>query len=384
MLMRSACLLLVIVGLLLLLALGGFLLLTYRELAPLSEAADAFLTRVGTSQYEEAYTSTSEAYRTAVPRERFVAAMRELQIDRFASASWKSRTRDGVAGRVTGTFTTRDGSAVPLTVQLVLEDEVWRVSHLGREAESSAPVTPPVPRDEALRELVMETLRAFLAAVQARDFTAFSTRCSGGMQSSHTPEELATAFEACLEGTLDVRCILSEAPELEVPGAGEGTSPLQVICTFPEGRLQVELSYVPEGGRWMLGGIGVAPTPGAERLPMPDPEELLQLVEGTLLAFNRAVVSKDFTAFHASLAEPLRLQSTPASWLEDFSQFVEQGIDFSGIEGEYPVLPATELTESGILEVTGMYLEQGLQFELAFLPEGGSWKVYSIQVRAME
>jgi hypothetical protein len=155
---------------------------------------------------------------------------------------------------------------------------------------------------------------------------------------------------------------------------------------------------------------------------LPSERQLQQLVETTLMDFNKSVQKADFSEFFASVSDrwkyrgkdpralsysgtdPRRLQeSDPTNTAQRltiealksaFQPFVEAKIDLSPLKGKPMTLdePA-RLTSDGVLTMGGHYKEfvfQGgfppqprrITFKMEYVFEGSSWKLFGVTINA--
>ena len=163
-------------------------------------------------------------------------------------------------------------------------------------------------------------------------------------------------------------------------GLAEGT-----VTTRRGGTKPVSVRLAREDGRWAVTGMsyGGAELTTAARPAVPSDEELERLTAETLLDFNRAVKTRDFTAFHEKLADVWKKEVTPEQLQTAFHQFLDQDVDIGPIRGVKPRLarPAA-VNENGTIIVSGQYPIQPspVRFGLEFAREGGAWKLSRIKV----
>ena len=86
---------------------GGGIFAIFAITQPVVDASEQFLTLVGQDKTKEAYAFTSEAYRARQDEAAFTAAVKQLELTDFASATWNSRNVNNDQGNVAGTVTTR-------------------------------------------------------------------------------------------------------------------------------------------------------------------------------------------------------------------------------------------------------------------------------------
>ncbi|WP_428675050.1 hypothetical protein [Reyranella sp.] len=133
-----------------------------------------------------------------------------------------------------------------------------------------------------------------------------------------------------------------------------------------------------------LVGVLALATPSLAQNRVPGERPLEALVKVSLLSFNDANVTGNFTVFHAKLSKPFRQQFTPERLQETFKSFAEQQIDFDIIAAYKPVYePAALVNGDGRLIVKGYFPTEPTRvlFDLAFIPSDGEWKLISIHVK---
>lgn len=117
---------------------------------------------------------------------------------------------------------------------------------------------------------------------------------------------------------------------------------------------------------------------------VPGERALEALVKATLLSFNDANVTDNYTVFHAKLSKPFRQQFTPEKLKETFKTFADKDIDFDIIAAYKPVYdPAPKVDDDGRLLVGGHFPTEPARvvFDLKFIPSDGEWKLISINVK---
>jgi len=161
------------------------------------------------------------------------------------------------------------------------------------------------------------------------------------------------------------------------------------IRTQGGGRVPAAIVLVKSDGNWLVYSLrfteaGVSPgarTPAGTL----DQAAMKRLALRALLDFNDAVQRKDFTAFHASLARPMREKYTPQALQGVFQTFVDQKIDLAPIRAVEPVFEPAEarVSASGELPLKGRFPTQPSQvhFDLSYVMEGGEWRLIGINVR---
>ena len=117
---------------------------------------------------------------------------------------------------------------------------------------------------------------------------------------------------------------------------------------------------------------------------VPSERGLEALVKATLLTFNDANVTGNYEVFHAKLSKPFREQFSVERLAQRFQEFNKKHIDFDVIAALKPAYdPAPKVDDEGRLLVKGHFPTEPLRvnFDLAFIPSDGEWKLISINVK---
>lgn len=128
----------------------------------------------------------------------------------------------------------------------------------------------------------------------------------------------------------------------------------------------------------------------ASKGEMPSDKELQEMVKETLLEFNDAVQSDDFTNFHEKICAPWKEQATPEDLRATFKEFIDEDINIASISSkDAQFSPAPEVgREVGYktLKIKGHYSTRPnlTKFELNYIPQGKEWKLSKIIVDTTE
>lgn len=141
---------------------------------------------------------------------------------------------------------------------------------------------------------------------------------------------------------------------------------------------------------------GTPPTPAtptytkadASKKQIPSDAEMQEMIKTTVLDFNSAVQSQDFTDFHANSSKALQRTANPAKMKETFQQFIDGEMNISSISSMTAKItsPAKLENRSGynIFSVSGEYPTYGVNttFDLQYVAEGKDWKLLLIKIYA--
>lgn len=116
---------------------------------------------------------------------------------------------------------------------------------------------------------------------------------------------------------------------------------------------------------------------------LPTERGLEALVKSSLLSFNDANVTGNYTVLHAKLSKPFRQQFPPEKLKQTFKEFADKNIDIDLIAALKPSYdPAPVVDDNGKLIVKGSFPTEPARviFELDFIPSDGEWKLVRINV----
>lgn len=117
---------------------------------------------------------------------------------------------------------------------------------------------------------------------------------------------------------------------------------------------------------------------------VPSDRVLEALVKTSLLTFNDANVTGNYSVLHAKLSGPFRQQFSAERLKETFKEFSTKHIDFDIIAAMSPTYdPKPEVNADGKLLVAGTFPTEpsSLHFELDYIPSDGEWKLIRINVK---
>jgi ABC-type glycerol-3-phosphate transport system substrate-binding protein len=117
---------------------------------------------------------------------------------------------------------------------------------------------------------------------------------------------------------------------------------------------------------------------------VPSERALEALVKASLLSFNDANITGNYTVFRDKLSKPFRDQFSPERLKETFKDFNQKHIDIEVVAAFKPtyVAPPT-IDAEGKLQVKGYFPTDPVRvnFELDFIPSDTEWKLVLIHVK---
>ena len=135
----------------------------------------------------------------------------------------------------------------------------------------------------------------------------------------------------------------------------------------------------------LLVGAGFAAPSARAQAPRPaqiDRNGTLTLIRATLLALDDANKTGNYTVMR-DLGSPGFAANSAATLAEIFAKLRKDGLDLSAVavlEPQLTVLPQVEA--NGMMRMAGFFpsVARQVNFELAFAPVSGQWKLFAISV----
>ena len=222
-------------------------------IAAVGKPADDFLTLVGNGDTTGAYQSGASGLRSADTPEQFAAFVKSSRLDQYRSSSWNKFNIVNSQGTVEGTVTLKDGSTVPLKVNLVNEGG-WKVLGLELTGGGANKPRPVAPTEAEAKKLVNRDVGEFRKAVEGNDFTRLHASLHSQFREAKSVEQLRDAFKAFVDGNEDLSGVGGVEPTLNKAPALGGDGVLTVEGVYPSRPVQVLflLEYASEGGDWKL------------------------------------------------------------------------------------------------------------------------------------
>ncbi|MBT5016248.1 hypothetical protein HN748_05315 [Candidatus Peregrinibacteria bacterium] len=109
---------------------GGCVVLVFTLTAGLPAAADDFFMTAAQGDMQAAYDQTSVGFKEEVTLLQMVDFLDYTGLDGYESASWYNRSFENDIGYLEGTVTTTEGQAIPLFIDLLKEQDTWKIYYM--------------------------------------------------------------------------------------------------------------------------------------------------------------------------------------------------------------------------------------------------------------
>jgi hypothetical protein len=127
--------------------------------------------------------------------------------------------------------------------------------------------------------------------------------------------------------------------------------------------------------------IGMSGPASAQKAPSKLTQEVL--IKATLLTFNDANVTGNYTVLHAKLSKPFRDQFPPERLKAAFKAFADNHINFDIIAAKTPIsTEEAKVSDEGVLSLSGYFdtSPRHVYYELEYILSDGEWKPIKINV----
>jgi len=227
----------------------------------MTTAADDFFLAVQEQDMAKAYSHLSKDFQAGTSEEELTQYLQSTSIAKVVSSSWSSRTVNLGKGKLEGSLTTDTGAEFPVTLELVKEDDQWKIYSLFKPASGlkSSKVNLQLPENEVLYALIDKSVGVFAQAVDEQSMGTFHANISRVWQSQTTVGQLDEAFGVFYGSNLSfdevgtVQPALTSSPNISENGV------LQVEGYYPSESQQIYFGhkYIYEESEWKLLGFNL-------------------------------------------------------------------------------------------------------------------------------
>jgi len=133
----------------------------------------------------------------------------------------------------------------------------------GTSPKAAAPQPPSMPSAEKIVVLLRATLLTLNDALRTGNFTVLRDVGAPGFREANSAARLSSIFANLTQQGVDLSAVAIIAPQLtEAPAILPATGMLRLKGHFPGQpvRIDFEVLYQPQQGRWQLFGLSVQPT----------------------------------------------------------------------------------------------------------------------------
>ena len=240
-----------------------------------ADAARGFFELIAAGKAEEAYQSSSFAFRAQRSLKAFETHIKEHQLSRFVTARWEEPTFEGRTARLRGEIVTNAGKSTELLITLNQESGDWRIysirtprdqqtgtaanlfGSIGKTSEFTEAVDRPLPDADEVRAMTLETLLEFNDAVQQKSFKDFHRYVSKAWQKQLTVGQLNRAFQPFIDNGVNFAGIKDLTPIYDSEPYVTSEGLLSISGHYPTTPYRVifSLRYIYELPKWRLFGI---------------------------------------------------------------------------------------------------------------------------------
>jgi len=123
------------------------------------------------------------------------------------------------------------------------------------------------------------------------------------------------------------------------------------------------------------------PTGPVQRLPMPNDDKLIMLINSALIALNQANATGNYTVLYDMAAPSFQRANSPERLAKLFSNLRSRNLDLTPVLLFQPKLyQRPQMNDRGMLRITGFFptSPERVNFDLIYQPVQGKWRLYGI------
>ncbi len=120
----------------------------------------------------------------------------------------------------------------------------------------------------------------------------------------------------------------------------------------------------------------------AHSAPVPNDDDQEILIKATLMTFNDANLTGNYSVLRDKASKPFRAQLSVEKLADSFKVYREKKINMESIVGADLDSNKATFDKDGVLNLKGRFKddEKRIRFDLNFIDEGGVWKLIGISV----
>lgn len=226
--------------------------------AGVTDSSDKFYSLIKENKTQEAYASTAKAFQNSASLDQFKIFLTATGIDKYASASWPSTSIMNDTGHIEGTITSTTNGSIPVTMDFVKEDGIWKVLNIKPTSTGTTTTTtkaPALPTDAEMSALVTKSMSEFSDAVAAEDFTNLYTNIATVWKSQINADGFKDIFKDFIAQKMDLSFAKTATPTLIGKPALDENNILKIDGSYDTATFSFK--YYNENGSWKLVGINV-------------------------------------------------------------------------------------------------------------------------------
>jgi hypothetical protein len=228
------------------------------------DVSDAFFKATAAGNMTEARAYLAEDFRKATSEDELRSFLQRSALLDYAEAHWSSRAINlGGTGHLEGTVNTKTGGAIPLSIEFVKENDVWKIYSIKKSQAGLVTVSDEGTAAPSLADagkIALATTLAFARAIKTGDFTELYRTTSEEVQKKYTVAAFAASFAEIVDKKLNVAIPENAKPAFTTQPEMLDNAVLHMAGSFDYGErehLKFDYKYVYRHTQWKLLGIHV-------------------------------------------------------------------------------------------------------------------------------
>ncbi len=228
----------------------------------LASTADGFFKSIKNGNYSEAekYLSVNFKRSTTLDQLKRVFPVSRFKDYKDCSFTTREANADGT-GKLKGKINFEDGSAIPIEIALIKENDEWKIDHItlprsGITTNPSANVNSQNKGDISVIVIVKETMTRLGNAIATGYYSDFYSYTAPQFQNSVSLEKIEKAFEPFQSAPIDWKSVGSLNPVIQKKEK-DNRGVLKVLGYFPSQPKKVgfDFEYYKNNGKWQVVGV---------------------------------------------------------------------------------------------------------------------------------
>ncbi|MEM1131568.1 MAG: hypothetical protein AAGH53_01375 [Pseudomonadota bacterium] len=243
-------------------AIAAIISLVFWLTGDVAKAGDDFFVALEEGNTAQAYALLAPEFKADASQSDFESYLQKSGLSDVQSVSWSSRNINGDSGSLEGTATTKSGSTIPLTIELVKTGKEWKIYRIDLKTAGfeNGQTGMALPSAAEQMQLVKGSTAVFSEAVAAKDMSIFHEYVSPTWKSQITPKGLEDAFSGFYAYQTDVAALSDIEPTLQPATIDENSIvTIKGYYTIADSdaqfsRAEFTYNYIFEGLKWRVFG----------------------------------------------------------------------------------------------------------------------------------
>ncbi len=225
----------------------------------MTQTVDNFFNSIKNNNYTEAQNYLSGNFKSTTTVAQIKRAFPYSRFKHYSGYSFKNRevSANGT-GTLKGSIKFSDGSILPIKIELVKENDEWKINHISLPRVGLTTSSTPQPTNKPIRyeTMVHKTIVELVNAIQSNDYSKFYSDTSAEFKKSVSIDKTQRVFSRFRDVNINWGDIGSMSPVITSKEVKDnGILELKGYYPTKPAHLGFRLEYVKNNGQYKIFGV---------------------------------------------------------------------------------------------------------------------------------